>query len=110
MKHNQTLNSTWPPNLKALRSLSKFEPWTPMVALAMFLKMKPGYLYETETSNLVLTLTLVVWFFSAFWCFKTTRASSKGAFALTLKTPCVNTKLPQVHTRCCFGTWKRSPT
>lgn len=41
---DQTLNSSWAPPLKDLFSVAMLDAWTPMVTVAMFLKMKLGYL------------------------------------------------------------------
>lgn len=64
MGNDQTLISTCKPNLTALFSDCRLEPWMPMVVVAMSFSKSEGYLKESDTSNLLLSLALVVQFFS----------------------------------------------
>lgn len=57
---HQTLNSIWPPNLKDRFSLARLLAWIPMELVAMSLNNWKGNLKSRDTSNLLLTLTLLV--------------------------------------------------
>lgn len=81
---DQTLNSVWTPNLKALFSLIRFDAWTPTETFPRSLAMKLGCLSNKETSSFELTLTLVVSFCSGKTLSTTTWASFNG-FSLIWK-------------------------
>lgn len=59
------LNSIWPPYLKEMFLSVKLPAWTPTEVVAMSLKRSAGNLKTADTSCLVLTLNLLVSFFSS---------------------------------------------